>query len=470
MYPSATRRKTTPPPPPYRRPVPCSPPSRPCGLARRPRPGGGRRRRLDGPDGLEQLRRRPVQLQLHREPRWHGRGRHGRRQPRPGAADPRRLRRRRLHHRRRPARPAHQGQEVRRRRRLGRTPTAAASSIQPGKTAQVPFTVSVPDNATPGDYVGGILTSLEQADQAEGINVDRRLGIRIKLRVGGELKPNLAIEDLHVDVRRHAPTRSARATPPSPTRSTTPATPPCPASRRCRSRARSAGCGRGPADIAAPPELLPGESWKVTVPVHGVAPAGPAGRDRDAHAPAHRRVGLHHPAQAGRGHRARLGRAVDAVLLLVVLIAARRRGVPAIAAATGPAQGARGGPRAGRRRAGAPRPGAARRPDAPTAGSPWWRDPARGPAVAQPRARVRVRPTANAKRRPPAPPPARMPRSGPVRSTTVPSTAPTTSPASRPSAAHVGEPVRVEDRDAGPARSASRSGRWSTHPGRRQPR
>ncbi|MEK8108949.1 hypothetical protein NKG94_37190 [Micromonospora sp. M12] len=26
-------------------------------------------------------------------------------------------------------------------------------------------------------------------------------------------------------------------------------------------------------DIAAPPELLPGESWNVTVPVRGVAPA-----------------------------------------------------------------------------------------------------------------------------------------------------------------------------------------------------
>ncbi len=29
--------------------------------------------------------------------------------------------------------------------------------------------------------------------------MDRRLGIRVKLRVGGELKPRLAIEDLHVD-------------------------------------------------------------------------------------------------------------------------------------------------------------------------------------------------------------------------------------------------------------------------------
>ncbi|MEV8205213.1 DUF916 domain-containing protein, partial [Streptomyces sp. NPDC079189] len=70
--------------------------------------------------------------------------------------------------------------------------------IKPGKSAKIPFTIAVPDNATPGDYVGGILTSLRQSDEAEGINVDRRLGIRVKLRVSGELKPKLAIEDLHV--------------------------------------------------------------------------------------------------------------------------------------------------------------------------------------------------------------------------------------------------------------------------------
>ena len=71
-------------------------------------------------------------------------------------------------------------------------------AIKPGETVEIPFAVAVPDNATPGDYVGGIITSLTQADQAEQINVDRRLGIRIKLRVSGELKPSLAVEDLHV--------------------------------------------------------------------------------------------------------------------------------------------------------------------------------------------------------------------------------------------------------------------------------
>ncbi|MBQ1035834.1 WxL protein peptidoglycan domain-containing protein [Micromonospora sp. C81] len=144
--------------------------------------------------------------------------------------------------------------------------------IQPGKTAQVPFTIGVPDNATPGDYVGGILTALTQADQAEGINVDRRLGIRIKLRVGGELKPNLAIEDLHVTYAGSAnPFGKGDAT----------------ITYKVHNVGNAALSGQqtvsvsGPfgllrvraRDIAAPPELLPGESWNVTVPVHGVAPA-----------------------------------------------------------------------------------------------------------------------------------------------------------------------------------------------------
>ncbi|MDG4761455.1 DUF916 domain-containing protein [Micromonospora sp. WMMD710] len=150
--------------------------------------------------------------------------------------------------------------------------SAGSVVIQPGKTAQVPFRISLPDNATPGDYVGGILTALTQADQAEGINVDRRLGIRITLRVGGELKPNLAIEDLHVTYDGSSnPFGKGDAT----------------VTYKIHNVGNAALSGKqtvsvsGPfgvlrvraGDIAAPPELLPGESWDVTVPVHGVAPA-----------------------------------------------------------------------------------------------------------------------------------------------------------------------------------------------------
>ncbi|MEU4476236.1 DUF916 domain-containing protein [Micromonospora sp. NPDC023888] len=151
-------------------------------------------------------------------------------------------------------------------------PKAGSVVVQPGKTAQVPFTISVPGNATPGDYVGGILTTLTQADQAEGINVDRRLGIRIKLRVGGELKPNLAIEGLHVTYGGSAnPFSKGDAT----------------VTYKIHNVGNAALSGQqavsvsGPfgvlrvraKDIAAPPELLPGESWDVSVPIAGVAPA-----------------------------------------------------------------------------------------------------------------------------------------------------------------------------------------------------
>ncbi|MCO1596183.1 DUF916 domain-containing protein [Micromonospora sp. RHAY321] len=144
-------------------------------------------------------------------------------------------------------------------------------AIQPGKTAQVPFTISVPENATPGDYVGGILTSLTQAEQAEGINVDRRLGIRIKLRVGGELKPSLAIDDLHVTYGgTFNPFSKGDATVSYTIRNTGNA---ALAGKQAVSVSGPFGSLRVKAGgISAPPELLPGESWKVTVPVHGVAP------------------------------------------------------------------------------------------------------------------------------------------------------------------------------------------------------
>jgi hypothetical protein len=144
--------------------------------------------------------------------------------------------------------------------------------IKPGRTAEIPFTVTVPGNVTPGDYVGGILTSLKQSDEAQGINVDRRLGIRVKLRVSGELKPKLAVEDLHVDYTGSAnPFATGDATVTYTIHNTGNA---LLSARQTVSVAGPFGWLRaGAGDIAAPPELLPGESWKVKVPVHGVAPA-----------------------------------------------------------------------------------------------------------------------------------------------------------------------------------------------------
>ncbi|WP_162146000.1 WxL protein peptidoglycan domain-containing protein [Glycomyces tenuis] len=58
----------------------------------------------------------------------------------------------------------------------------------------VPFALTVPTEATPGDHVGGIVAALaEESTDASGddILVERRVGARVHLRVSGELEPEL---------------------------------------------------------------------------------------------------------------------------------------------------------------------------------------------------------------------------------------------------------------------------------------
>lgn len=144
--------------------------------------------------------------------------------------------------------------------------------VAPGKTAEIPFTVKVPDNATPGDYVGGILTSLRQSDDTEGIAVDRRLGIRVKLRVSGTLKPTLTVENLHVDYHGTAnPFGQGDATVTYTLHNTGNAL--LTGTQNVTLTGPFGMLSTDAGKLAAPPELLPGEKWKVTVPIHDVTPA-----------------------------------------------------------------------------------------------------------------------------------------------------------------------------------------------------
>lgn len=144
-------------------------------------------------------------------------------------------------------------------------------ALKPGEVVEIPFTLAVPPNATPGDYVGGIVTSLTQADSTESINVERRLGIMVKLRVSGELQPGLTIEDLHVDYGGvFNPFAKGDATVTYQIHNT---------GNTVLSASQSVSVS-GPfgwlraraGDVKAPPQLLPGETWKMTVPVDGAAP------------------------------------------------------------------------------------------------------------------------------------------------------------------------------------------------------
>jgi len=141
--------------------------------------------------------------------------------------------------------------------------------VPAGESAEFPFTVRVPKNATPGDYAGGIVTSLVQPDTGKGINVDRRLGIRITLRVGGELAPALAVEDQHVSWSGGANPLAVGDATMSYTLHNTGNT--ALSANQVASLSGPFGMFAAPAPtMKAPPQLLPGEKWTVTTRFPGV--------------------------------------------------------------------------------------------------------------------------------------------------------------------------------------------------------
>lgn len=142
--------------------------------------------------------------------------------------------------------------------------------IQPGKSVEVPFRLTLPENATPGDYLGGIITSLRQ-QEAVG-NVDRRLALKVRLRVGGDLRPSLTVEDLRVSYDGTAnPFGTAGGTVDYTIHNTGNAI--LAAGQDVSVTGPFGRLGVDAADVPDSPELLPGEKWQVSVPVDGLRPA-----------------------------------------------------------------------------------------------------------------------------------------------------------------------------------------------------
>ena len=85
-------------------------------------------------------------------------------------------------------------------------PAVTHVTIPAGGQVQIPFTMTVPANATPGDHLGGIVTVLDQRDSSgSGTVIHRRVGLRIESHVSGEVRSRLAVENLKVDYDGHNP-------------------------------------------------------------------------------------------------------------------------------------------------------------------------------------------------------------------------------------------------------------------------
>ncbi len=150
-------------------------------------------------------------------------------------------------------------------------PASDTVTIEAGATTTVPFTVDIPANATPGDYAGGLVTSLTVPDAASGVNVDRRLGIRVNLRVGGALTPSLAVEDMAVSWNGGInPFAGGDATVTYTLRNTGNAAVSAAASLHLAGPFDLLGADAPAASDV--PTLLPGESWRVTAAVPSVPP------------------------------------------------------------------------------------------------------------------------------------------------------------------------------------------------------
>ncbi|SNT12221.1 protein of unknown function [Asanoa hainanensis] len=78
----------------------------------------------------------------------------------------------------------------------------ASTTLPVGKRSDMPFTLSVPAGATPGDHIGGIIASITEQqvnEKGQRVDVERRVAARIYLRVSGPLEPAAAVTAVDVD-------------------------------------------------------------------------------------------------------------------------------------------------------------------------------------------------------------------------------------------------------------------------------
>lgn len=147
-------------------------------------------------------------------------------------------------------------------------PAVTEVSIPAGGQVQIPFTMTVPENATPGDHLGGIVTVLDQQDPSgSGTVIHRRVGLRIDTRVSGKVTSRLKIEKLGLHYSGSNPFGTGHAT----LEYTVHNVGNTALSGLQKARiAGGLGLSSRSVDLARLPELLPGESWKAKVAVDDV--------------------------------------------------------------------------------------------------------------------------------------------------------------------------------------------------------
>ncbi|MBF4635802.1 DUF916 domain-containing protein [Agreia pratensis] len=82
---------------------------------------------------------------------------------------------------------------------------APTVTVQPRQTQTIPFTVTVPANAEPGDHAAGVAASVlgtSQNGDGSSVTVDSRIGLRVLTRVDGALAPAATVESLSTSFKQ----------------------------------------------------------------------------------------------------------------------------------------------------------------------------------------------------------------------------------------------------------------------------
>jgi len=76
----------------------------------------------------------------------------------------------------------------------------ARTGNHPFGVLRIPFTMSIPLKASPGDHAGGVVVSVKSTSRNKKgakITLDQRVGLRTYISVTGKLSPKVAVEDLN---------------------------------------------------------------------------------------------------------------------------------------------------------------------------------------------------------------------------------------------------------------------------------
>lgn len=76
-------------------------------------------------------------------------------------------------------------------------------TIEPGTRVDIPFLLTIPENASPGDHAAGIVASVVSAAGTDGaapqMSVDRRVGVRLYLNIPGDALPGVDVSDVVIE-------------------------------------------------------------------------------------------------------------------------------------------------------------------------------------------------------------------------------------------------------------------------------